>query len=101
MRPKAGTSSGPLSQRRYLDGKNIQPVIQVRPESAVLYHGQQILVRCGYHPHIYRYGLSSAHSPYLFLLKDSEELWLQRKRKFTDFIQQDSPVVGHLKQADF
>src|SRR6185369_432440 len=89
-----------LPEWRHRDGKNIEPVEQVFPESAVLYLFLKIPVGSCNNPHI---GLDVAWAPQSFklaVLNDPEQFALQFHRDVADFIEEYGTAVGQLETSD-
>ena len=91
----------PLAQGRNIYGNDIEPVIKVLPECAVLYLFKKISVRGGDQPKIGTDELCSADAHELTLLQYPQKFDLKRDGNITDFIYKKSSVVGEFKKTFF
>src|SRR3954465_1475518 len=88
-----------LAQRRYLDDERVETVQQVEPEKALLGFRDQVAIRCGYEPDVYRPD-GAAPDPYdSALLENAEELDLQLGEQLADFVEEERPAIGGLEVA--
>src|ERR1039457_2127946 len=89
-----------LPERRHVDWENIQTVIEVFTEPAVLDLFLQIPVGGRDDPYIGFYGTWAAQSFKLAVLNDPQQLGLQFQRQISDFIEEYGASVGQLKTPD-
>src|ERR1039458_9647011 len=83
-----------LTQWRHLDGKNIQPVIEVLAKPALLRILLPVAVRGGDDADIHRTRLLLAHALILLFLQDAQELALEGEGNLTHLIEEERAVVG-------
>ena len=90
----------PLPQGRQVDGKDIQPVIQVRPEFSLSRPRLQVAVcRCD-QPHVRADGFVPAHTFECLLLRQAQDLGLKGRRHVANLVQKNRASVALLKLAD-
>jgi hypothetical protein len=90
----------PLAQRRKHDREYIQPVVEVRAKFAFLYHVPQILISGRQDPQVYLTRLRAAKPFECAFLDRAQELRLQLKWQFADFVEEERAPIGSLKTAD-
>src|SRR5262249_37115515 len=88
-----------LPERRQLNRKDAEPVIQILPESAVRHLLGEIAIRGGHDSH------GDMASPLLTdtlepsFLNRAKQLALQLQRNFADFVEEERPAIGCLKPS--
>lgn len=82
-----------------MQGDNVQPVIEVPAETAQPDPLRQIFIGGGENPDIYGNRIYRADADDLLFLEDSEELGLEGRADGLNFVQEQGPLVGALKQA--
>ncbi len=90
----------PLAQGRQLDGKDVEPVVEVTAKALVLDHGEQIAVGSGHQPYIHRDRIAVAHPLQLVLLQYPQQFGLQIQRHIPHFIEEQGALVGPFEAAD-
>ncbi|CUO31052.1 Uncharacterized protein conserved in bacteria [Flavonifractor plautii] len=88
---------GPQGRQVEFDGG--QAVVEIRPESPPLAHGQQVLVGRGDDPRTQGDDLTTAHPLKLPGLQHPQQLGLHLQIHVPDLVQQDIPVPRQLKLA--
>ena len=88
-----------LSQRRHVQRKDIQPVIEIRSEPAGRHLRLEIPVRGGDQPGIDPEHLRRAEPLDLARLQHAQELHLDRLRKLAHLVEEDGPAVCQLEAA--
>jgi len=89
----------PLTKRKEMDTNNVESVVEILTKAAALYIVVEISQRRRDDSHVNRYQLFTANVTDSVLLKRTEELYLQVKRKLTNFIEEESPAVCLLKKS--
>ena len=89
----------PFPERRDVEGKHVQPVVQILPELPLGHGLDQIPVGACNHPHIHFDRLVAAHPLKLAFLKHPEQFALQSQSDLRNLVQQDRPSVRELKPA--
>ena len=88
MPGKNGDIFRPFSEWRHMNGKHIQPIVQITAKSPLLYCFLQIGIGRRNHPYIDRNGLGPAHAIHQPVLQNAQELRLRLERHFADFIEE-------------
>ena len=88
-----------LAQRRHGDADAREPVIQIFAEQAVAHALLQLAVGGGNDAHVHLNGAHAPHGPHLALLQHAQQLDLERRRGFANFIQKHGAAVATLEQA--
>src|SRR5262249_10035311 len=88
-----------LAQRRGVDRHDVQAIVEILTERALFERFPQIDVRGSNYPHVNRADLVAAETLELTLLKDPEQLDLNRSRNVADFIQKGGARVRLLELA--
>src|ERR1700722_19967572 len=86
-----------FTQRRKLNGKYIEPVVEVHAEPAFSHLLFQVFIGGRYDPDIQRDTFSAANPLYLFFLQDPEQLDLKVDWHFADLIQEYGAAAGLFK----
>ena len=89
-----------FAHRRQVDRNNIQPVIKIFTEGAVLYHLLEIGAGGGNDSDVDLYGAVSAHALKLAFLQDAQQFHLKSDRHVPDFIQENRSGIRLFEQAD-
>ncbi len=89
---------GPLPQRRNRNREGIQPVKKIQPEPAVRSKAVQVPVRCGHKGAVHGFVPGAAHRSQFFVVQVFENLGLDRKGHFPDFVQKKSAACGKFDQ---
>src|SRR5262245_13456510 len=87
-------------KRWHFDGKDIESIEQVLAETPAGHGGTQITVGGRDDSYIDADRLRASDPLEFALLQHSEEHHLRVEGKFTHFIQEDGPTVGHLEPAE-
>ncbi len=90
----------PLAQRRHMQRKRRQPIIEIAAEPACAHLGFQIAIGGRDHAHIDLAHPLRAERPDFAFLQHAQQLHLERRRGLTDFIKEDSAAVSDLEQPD-
>src|SRR5215813_4870640 len=101
MLRQSGDVLAPLTQGRQDDGDDVETVEEVFAQLTLLYKLPQGTIGRGQYPHVHSPRLVGPYRPYFTLLQDPEELDLQSRRHFPNFIQKECPAVGFFKEAFF
>src|SRR5437879_6139330 len=88
-----------LSERRHRHMEHVQPIKEVLAEASELDFLLQIPIACSNHTDVYLDSPCSADSLELTLLKNTQQLGLQRQSKFSNLVQKDGASVGLLQLA--
>ncbi len=86
-----------LSKGRYLEGYDFQSIIKIFAEQMVFHVFFQVAIGRGNNPHVDFHGLVSADSFDLSVLQETQELHLQRRRQFADFVEKQRAGVRELE----
>ena len=89
-----------LAQRRQLDVDDVEAVVEVLAEAALLHLGGEVAVRRGDDAHVDRDGLVAADALERPLLEHAEELHLHGRRDLADLVEEERAAVGLLEAAD-
>src|SRR6516225_719699 len=90
----------PVAKRRKRDADDVQPVVEVLAEPALLDEPLQVLVRRRDDTDVDRPALGGAQGQELALLDDPQELRLHLRRHRRDLVEEHRPAVGDLDQSD-
>ena len=91
--------SGALAQRRQVDVRDAQAVIQVRAKALRLHRAAQVDVGRGQQAHIQRNRPARAHAHHLALLQHAQQLYLERRRQVADLVEEQRAAIGRLEPA--
>ena len=86
-----------IAQRRQLDLNDIQPIVEILAEAAVLDHLRQIGVGRGDDSHVHFDRLAVADALELALLQHPQQLHLQRHRHRPDFVEEQRALIRLLE----
>jgi len=87
------------AERRNLNGKDVQPVVQVFPELASADHRHQFTIRRGDHAQIQLACDHIADTAQLPVLQHAQQLGLKTPRRVRDFVEEQRPSVGFFEQS--
>ena len=88
-----------LPQGGDLDGKNVQPVVEVLAKASGLHFFPQLTISSGDDAHIGAARAVFAHAFVTFFLQGAQQFALQVQRHFADFIQKQGAALGHLEST--
>ena len=88
-----------LTQRRQRDLEDVEPVVEVFPQLAVLDGHRRVLVRRGDDADVHRLFVFAADAPERALLQDPQQLHLRGRRHLGDLVEEQRAVVGELETA--
>src|SRR5947209_587362 len=91
----------PLAQWWNVYGNHVQAIEQVLAKQPVFHLALQRFIGGGQHTHIYRNVALSAQARELAILQHVQQLGLQRRMHFADFIQKNTSIVGLLELPEF
>jgi hypothetical protein len=86
-----------FAQRRELDRKNIQSIVQIHAEPSFTYHLLKILVCRRHYAHIDSSCLRTPKPFDFLLLNRTQELGLEFERQFANFVEQKRAAIRRLK----
>ena len=91
------------SRRSASDGSlqrhDVQPVVEILAEQALLALRVEVAVRGRDHAHVDRDRLRRADRPHLAFLQHAQQLHLQRQRHVADLVEEQRAAVGRLEQS--
>src|SRR2546428_5475240 len=90
---------GTVAKSRDGDGKHIQPVKKIWPESFFRNYHPEIRVRRGDDPHVHWDRLAAAYSVDESVLKHAEQFGLRLEGEFADFVQKKRAAVCQFKPS--
>src|SRR4030042_2660012 len=82
------------------NGNDIESVIKILPESALLHLFSQILIGRSNHPDIHLQGFLSAHPLKAVILQDPKQEDLGGRGNLTNLIEENRPSIGQFKPSD-
>ena len=88
-----------ISQRRQMEGDDVQTVVQVLTEGPGLDSRPQVTIRRGQDPKVNGDRARTADALQLALLQDPQQLALERVRKLADFVEEHRSSLGELEPA--
>jgi len=88
-----------LAERRDVDVDDVQPVIEVLPESVLGNRLLKVLVRRGDKADVDSTGCLTADGEHFLLLNGPEDLYLDRGKGVSDLIEKEGAAVRDLQQA--
>src|SRR5690606_14964020 len=88
-----------LAQRRHVNARDREPVVQVLAEPAAVDLDAEVAIRRGDDADIDLDGLRTADAANLLALEHAEELWLHRERQLADLVEEHGAVVCALERA--
>src|SRR5579859_1599402 len=86
-----------LAQRRYIDGHDVEPVIQIFAKSPLLECSTEIAIGGRDKTHVNLYCARAAQPFEFALLQNSQKLHLSSGRDIPNFIKEEGPFVGKLE----
>jgi hypothetical protein len=89
----------PLPQGGHEEGNDVETVIEILTETALLHLTLQVLVRRRHYPDIYVDHLVSADALEFLLLKDAEYLRLGLEAHVGHLVKEDRPFMGQVEFA--
>ena len=99
MIDKTGDVFFPVAQRRQINGNDVETIVEVLAEGALLESRAQILIRGGDDAHIDVYRFGTAQPLELALLQNTEQLDLYLRRHVADLVEKNRAAVGLFKLA--
>ena len=90
-----------LPEWRNVDGQYVQPVIQILAETSRFHGFVHFHVGRRQHAHIRLYHVPPAQPGILMILQNVQQFGLQMRAHFRNFVQENRPLVGHLKSPRF
>ncbi len=97
MLKQQGNIPGSLAERGQVDGHDIQPVIQILAELALVHHLFEVAVGGRDQPHIHLQRIAPSHTLEAPLLEDTQDLDLDGGINFPDLIQKQRAAIGQLE----
>src|SRR5580658_1319262 len=88
---------GTLSQRRKVDRKYFQSIVQVLAKCRLLYHTGQIAMRRSDEPDINFMSAVAAEPLKFLLLQNAQQLRLKFERDIADFVQKECALMREFK----
>src|SRR5579883_3060318 len=88
-----------LPERRNINRHDVQPIIKVFTETALLQRSTKVAIRGGYQTHIDLESFRPAQALEFALLKHAKQFDLNRGRNIADFIEKNRPSICQLKLA--
>src|SRR5690348_14358051 len=88
-----------LTQRRYINGNNVQPIVKVFPKSPFFQSSAEIAISGGNQPYIYLQSFSSPESLKFALLEHAQKLHLGSGRHIPDFIEKHRALISQFELA--
>src|SRR5262244_1295596 len=99
MRGQFGDVVDSISQRGQMNRKYAEPIIQILPEAARRHFFGQVAIRCGNNPNVDLVRPLVADALETPFLNGAQELALQLKRNFTNFVEEERAAVRRLKSS--
>src|SRR4030095_7345642 len=90
----------PFAQRRNADLDGIDSIIEIFPQTTVLYRIKGIAICRGYQTEVCFLRFVATKAIKNTLLENTKQLWLELYRQFADFVQQKTSVICAADQAD-
>ena len=90
---------GAVAQRRQLDPDDVEAVVQVGPELALLDQPAQAAVGGGDEADVHRHRAGAAHGHDLPLLEQAQQLGLEVQGDLADLVQQQRAALGRPDHA--
>ena len=90
----------PAPQWRHVDGKHVEPIVQIAPEGAGGDRAQQVAVGRRDHAHVGLQRLMSTDTLELPFLEHAQQRNLCLGGKLADLIEKDRAALGQLEAAD-
>ncbi len=95
----SGMSSGPLAQRRHLDGDHGEAVEEVLAKTALAGQVGEVSVRRGDHAHVDAEGVLAPHALEGLLLQHAQHLGLGHQAHVADLVEEERAPVGALEAS--
>src|SRR5262245_35403732 len=99
MRRELGDVLNSLSERRQLNRKDTEPIVQILPEPALRHLLREITIRGRNDAHIDMTGPLFTDTLEPPFLNRAKQFALQFERNFADFVEEQRPAVGRLKPS--
>ena len=90
----------PLPQGRNVQRKDVQPVVQVRPEPVLIDHRLQVPIGCGDEPDVRPDSAIAADTLELLVLDSAEQLRLEFERHFADLVEKERTSMRQFEASD-
>src|SRR5262249_40399208 len=90
---------GPLAQRRKLDGKDAETVVQVLAKRLLAHGLEQVAIGRGDAPDVDADWRLAADAVELILLKNAKQFRLRLRRQLADLIEENRAPIGQLEPA--
>ena len=90
---------GSLAQGRHVEAQDVEAVVEVEPELALLGHGPQVAVGRRHHPAVGADRLVAADRAHLPLLQHAQQLALHHAAHVPDLVEEERPLAGHHEQT--
>src|SRR5580700_5092896 len=88
-----------LPQSGHLDGKDVEPIIQVAPKGTRSDGSLQVAIGCGDHPHIGPNGSASSDALKFAFLKNPQKSDLSFCRELSNFVEEDRAFLCQFKAS--
>src|SRR5580658_1251894 len=89
-----------LPQSGHLDGKDVEPIIQVAPEGAGSDGSLQVAIGGGNNPHIGLRGAGSSDALKFAFLKNPQKRDLGFRRELANFVEEDGAFLSQFKAPE-
>ncbi len=96
---KQGDVFSAFPQSGHLDGKDVEPIVQVAPKGTSGDGSLQVAIGCGNHPHIGLYGAGSSDALKFALLKNPRKSDLGFRRELANFVEEDRAFLCQFKAS--
>src|SRR5436305_10744408 len=90
---------GALTQRRQVQRDDVESIVKIRTEAARLDLFLEIAVGRGDEPRVDRNGLGGADGNHFAVLQNAKQLYLSRRGRLTDFIEEERSRGGRGEEA--
>src|SRR5204863_5833926 len=81
------------AQRRQLDADDVDAVVEVLAEAALLDRRLEVAVRRRHEAHVEADLAAAAQRAHHALLQRAQELWLEAQRKLADLVEEERPAA--------
>src|SRR5262249_25366771 len=95
-----GNVGAPLTQRRQNNRQNVETIVEIGPEPALLHSFFKVAIAGRDDAHVDFYRATAAEWLKLVFLEDPQQLHLRVRGKFADFIKEQRSTVGEFKPAN-
>src|SRR2546423_7966736 len=99
MLNKHGDVVGALAERGQMQRDDVETVVQIGAEAARLDLLLEVAIRGGDEARIDRQCFGGADGNYLAVLEDAQQLDLRRRRRLTDFVEEEGARRGGREEA--